>query len=343
MAETKVWTGEGKTEGLAATSANSAGTGSDALVVVLASGGLATYSTLNPLIANHASLRMVNTTAAGSRSRSYFAFADTDAVSHLFAFRFRTDPGVATTFFQFILTGGTTGAGGLNLKSVSGQRQVVFVDSAGTEPANANFGPITYGTAKSNWYIVRLTKVKGTTTTNGQHWVQLFDYLGNLLGEYPLATNVNASTTQFVRTTWGLNAAVAGDFEVAEMKVVTDPPATMLALPTAPPTSAPTLPVPLTYSDKLIVRAAATAGAGGTVAYASSPAAEMEIAPGWFVYPRQASTGADYTVTITATESPSGMTATRVVTVPKLAASGVPVNNAAPRFPTGAHPGTTWS
>jgi hypothetical protein len=339
MAETKSWIGTGQTNDATATTANSQGTSPNGLTIVPAGAGTAKYSTLNPLIAGHASLRLISTATAGERCRAYFDFAATDAVSHMFAFRFRQDPGVATGIYQHVISPGTAGAGGLNLKSASGVRQLVFVNAAGTEMDN--FGPITFGTALSNWYLVQLLTTKGTTTTDGAHHVRVYDYTGELIGEYGPVATVNAGTTQFVRTTWGLNTAVLSDFEVAEMKVVTDPPAQLIALPTAPPATPPALATPQRYTDKAVVTATATAGSGGTLTYTVNPAADAVLAPGVFLMARQPSTGSDYDAVITATEAPSGLVDNEIVTIPKLAAAAGNAN--APLSATGANPGSTWA
>jgi hypothetical protein len=272
--------------------------------------------------------------------------AVSDTLSGRFYFRLRTDPGAANVLFAVIENGTFAQRIDLRLATVSSVRKLQLwsggsAGSGGTNAMRADFGAITFGTASTNIYLCEWTCTKGTTISNGTLKMKIWDSTHTLFGSEYTSTATDSGTVQYVRSHWGGNTGVPMDMDVWAILTDDNPVGYypgVYVVPSNPPTITET-----DYNDYTVVVASSSPGSGGVVSHTATPTTGViEPSDGVFLFPRQAATGANYTATVTVTESPSGQTAVDTATVPKMEAGGA-TNITAPRYPVGSVPGTTWS
>lgn len=311
--------------------------GDDALgAVTLAGAATATYSSTAEKYTNYRSARLQQTSGT-DRARIYHTFTATDTFSLSFHFRWRSDPAAANTMYTFVDTA-FAGPADLRLNTVSGSRHLcLFV--AGSQVKD--FGQITsFGSTTASIYGVQMYGTRNATT--GSIHCKAFDSSGSALGTEYIGTGLNTGSNQWIRSQWGGSTGVAMDLDIFHMFTDDNSTPYYPALFT-PPVAPPTLAALTGLQDYIGIVAAGqgAAGSGGTLSYSISPTTGViEPVDGIFYVPRDVSSGSDYTATVTVTESPSGQTATRNVTIPKQA---IGTNVHAPQYhTTGTLPNSNW-
>lgn len=325
------------TNGAALTVASSGETGSAlGAEPTLAGNGKIVFSDAHPA---HGGMGIWIKTAGGSdRARADWYLPETTSQMSVYLY-----------VYLDALPGAATNLGSIVDASGSGLCNIV-ISSTGKLQMSSKTGTV----SPSGWpilqtgvmYRIGMATTVGTGTTDGKvkgaFAVGDADFTTDGSNNFEV-TNTNVGTSGPRRFYLAANAVTNLNAYIDDLRIDNSIYSLMNYVPIA---SAPSLTLTGGSSALHPVIAAGVAAAGGALSYTISASAGQIASnplPGVWLLNRAASTGADYSVTVTTTEAGSGLSTSKSITVPKQD-NLTPAAAVGPRIPAGAGAsGNTWA